>query len=398
MQGQWAPEFLPVYRQFKKNFTERGEVGASLHITVDGETVLDAWGGSVTAAADAAPWKPETLVCVYSCTKGAVAICGHVLASRGLLDFDAPVGDIWPGFAQAGKERATVRMLFNHSVGVPAFREKLPAGTVADWDATIDLIEREAPFWEPGTRNGYHMLTFGWVAGEPVRRLSGKSLGRFFADEVAGPTGAGDDFYIGLPESEEHRVAPVIFFRPDPDEPSAMTDAIKADRKSIPALALLNVGGFNPNDRRYRAAEIGGGGGFATARGLARIYQPLANGGGDLVDADTLSRMGEVSVATECDATLQLPTRFALGFMKSIDNRRRPAGDRDSAVLSSTAFGHVGAGGSIGFADPASRMSFGYAMNRQGPGILLNERGQSLVDAAYRCLGYRTNDPGVWIR
>ena len=146
-----------------------------------------------------------------------------------------------------------MRMLFNHSVGVPAFREKVPAGTVADWDATIDLIEREAPFWEPGTRNGYHMLTFGWVAGEPVRRLSGKSLGRFFADEVAGPTGAGDDFYIGLPESEEHRVAPVIFFRPDPTRPSAMTDAIKADRKSIPALALLNVGGFNPNDRLYRA-------------------------------------------------------------------------------------------------------------------------------------------------
>jgi CubicO group peptidase (beta-lactamase class C family) len=151
-----------------------------------------------------------------------------------------------------------------------------------------------------------------------------------------------------------------------------------------------------------RAAEIGGAGGVSNARGLARIYAPLACGGShgeaSFVDADTLVRMGEISAATNEDATLLVPTRFALGFMKSMDNRRQREGERDSAILSSAAFGHVGAGGSIGFADPEARMSFGYSMNKMGDGVLLNERGQSLVDAAYRSLGYHTNAPGVWTR
>ncbi len=162
----------------------------------------------------------------------------------------------------------------------------------------------------------------------------------------------------------------------------------------------MNSGGFNPNDRACHAAEIGGAGGITNARGLAGMYAPLACGGslGDvtLVDKATLERMGEVSVATNEDATLLIPSRFALGYMKSMDNRRNPNGDPDSVILSSTAFGHVGAGGSIGFADPAARLSVGYSMNRMGAGILLNERGQSLVDATYRALGYSSNASGVW--
>jgi CubicO group peptidase (beta-lactamase class C family) len=172
------------------------------------------------------------------------------------------------------------------------------------------------------------------------------------------------------------------------------------DPKSTQALSLLNGGGFDPNSRECHAAEIGGAGGISNARGLAGIYAPLACGGslGDvkLVEASHLPRMGEVAVATNEDATLLIPSRFALGFMKSMDNRRRARGDRDSAVLSSAAFGHVGAGGSIGFADPVEGLSFGYSMNQMGPGILLNERGQSLVDAAYRTLGYRGSESGVW--
>ncbi|MDH4143600.1 MAG: beta-lactamase family protein [Acidimicrobiia bacterium] len=401
LNGTWKPEFMAVYRAFEENFASRSEVGASLHVTVGGETVVDLWGGTVADPArhpDAAPWQEDTLVTVFSSTKGATAIAGHVLVSRGELDLDAPIGEVWPGFARNGKESATVRMLFDHSVGVPTWRDKVPVGAVTDWDEMVRRLEEEPPFWEPGTRNGYHMLSFGWLVGELVRRTSGRSLGRFFADEVAGPTGAGRDCYIGLPESEHGRVSKVIPFVPDRDSPSAFTAAIRADRDSISAKALLNQGGFNPNDPACWSAEIGGAGGVANGRGLARIYAPLANGGADLVDADTLARMGEVAVATELDATLLLPTRFALGFMKSMDNRRRRRGDRDSVILGSAAFGHVGAGGSIGFADPDCQMSFGYAMNRMGEGILLNDRGQALVDAVYRCLGYRGNASGVWSR
>jgi CubicO group peptidase (beta-lactamase class C family) len=215
---------------------------------------------------------------------------------------------------------------------------------------------------------------------------------------------AGADFWLGLPESEEHRVAPVIPAVPDPDNPSAFTRAIRADRQGIPALALLNQGGFNPNSRAAHAAEIGGAGGLSSGRGLAHLYRRFADASDTgartgAVHADTLGRMATVTSANEADATLGIATRFSLGFMCSMDNRRRPAGyDRESVILGPAAFGHVGAGGSIGFADPTEGLSFGYAMNRMGEGILLNERGQALVDATYRSLGYRSDASGAWRR
>ena len=181
---------------------------------------------------------------------------------------------------------------------------------------------------------------------------------------------------------------------------SAFTEALMGDATSIPALAYFNQGGFSPNSRACRAAEIGGAGAVANGRGLARIYAPFACGGElyghRFVDADTLAAMSEVATASHEDATLLIPTRFGLRFMKSMDNRRAPGVDKSSAILSSAAFGHVGAGGSVGFADPKAGMSFGYAMNAMGPGILMNERGQSLVDAAYLSLGYSSNESGVW--
>jgi CubicO group peptidase (beta-lactamase class C family) len=290
-------------------------------------------------------------------------------------------------------------MLLDHSVGLPAFRTPLRADGCVDWDYMVDMLANEAPFWTPGTRNGYHMINFGWTVGEIVRRVSGKSLGTFFREEVAQPLAA--DFWIGLPEEIESRVAPLISHTPSADELSGeFVQRVTNDPQSISALSLMNTGGFDPNSRACHAAEIGGAGGVSHARGLARIYAPLACGGSldgvQLVDARQLTRMSEVAVATQQDATLLIPTRFSLGFMKSMDNRRRKFGDRDSAILSSAAFGHVGAGGSIGFADPVAGLSFGYTMNRMGPGIMLNPRGQALVDAAYRALGYRSNDAGVW--
>lgn len=380
--GHCHERFGEVRQQFEQNFLERGEVGASLHITVEGETMVDLWGG--TTDADGTAWAEDSLVVVFSCTKGATAACAHLLIDRGQLDLNAHVADYWPEFSVNGKEHATVRMMLNHSVGVPALRERLPDGACQDWDQMVNAIAAEEPWWEPGTRNGYHMLTFGWTVGELVRRASGTSLGSFFAEEIAGPLNA--DFWIGLPPEHEDRAASVHQPKPSWDEMSYFSQVVIDQPKSLQRLALLNTGGFDPNNPLVRRAEIGGAGGLSNGRGLARMYTPLANGGGELFSEAAIARMSEVSVATEQDATLLLPTRFSLGFMKSMDNRRRVDGDRDSAVLSSSAFGHVGAGGSIGFADPEAKMAFGYAMNNMGPGILLNERGQSLVDAAYRAV------------
>jgi CubicO group peptidase (beta-lactamase class C family) len=398
VEGECEPRFMAVADEFERNFRERGEVGASVAVTVEGKTVADLWGGQ---ARDGEAWKRDTVCVVFSCTKGATALCAHVLASRGLLDIEAPVREYWPEFARNGKEDATVRMMLDHSVGVPTFRHALKPKAANDWTYMCERLEAEEAFWKPGTRNGYHMINFGWTVGEIVRRVSGRSLGTFFREAIAGPLGL--EFWIGLPEEVEPRVAPMIPYVREKGEPlSAFELAVVQDRASISALALVNGGGFNTADRESRAAEIGGGGGIANGRALAGMYAPLACGGSlggvKLVDALTLTRMGQVSMATNEDATLMIPTKFALGFMKSMDNRRAPAGRNDSAILSGPAFGHVGAGGSIGFADPEAGMSLGYAMNRMGKGILLNNRGQSLVDAAYRSLGYRTNEGGVWER
>ncbi len=290
-----------------------------------------------------------------------------------------------------------LKMMLDHSVGLPACRTPLRWGGAYDWDYMVDVLANEEPFWKPGIRNGYHMINFGWTVGEIVRCVSGSSLGTFFRAQVARPLGI--DFWIGLPEEREARVAPMMMFTPEAGERlTEFTQAIFGDPQSIPALSLLNGGGFDPNSREGHAAEIGGAGGISNARGLAGLYAPLAEGGGQLVDRKQLTRMGEVAMATNEDATLLIPTRFALGFMKSMDNRKRAHGDRDSVILSAAAFGHVGAGGSIGSADPREGLASGYSMNRMGYGVLLNERGQSLVDAAYRALGYQSNASGVWTR
>jgi len=397
--------FEQVAEAFQKNFDAKGEVGASVCLTVGGETVVDLWGGTADQKTGA-PWTKDTVSIVFSCTKGATALCAHVLASRGKLDLDAPISELWPEFAKNGKERATTRMMLDHSVGLPALRAKVKDNGPYEWDHMTGLLAEEAPFWEPGTRNGYHGFTFGWTVGEMVRRAAGVSLGTFFQNEIAKPLGL--DFWIGLPEAIEPRVAPIIpfIYKPEQAKTPFMID-LATKKESPAALFFFNVGAWRTggaNTRAGRAAEIGAANGVTNARGLAGMYAPLAQGGGELVDGKTLARMGEVSMATHDDATLRIPTRFALGFMKSMDNRKRSVGaklfgpDVDSVIMSSAAFGHVGAGGSLGFADPAAGLSFGYTMNRMGPGLLMNERGQALVDAAYLSLGYTNKDGGVWVK
>ena len=399
--GKCNPRFECVHQEFERNFRERGEVGASVCVTLDGETVVDLWGG--TADIDTGePWKEDTVSVVFSSTKGATALCAHILASRGLLDIDAPVVKYWPEFGQAGKENITVKMLLNHQAGLPHVRRPLPQGALYDWDIMVHALEEQEPFWEPGTRHGYQFVVFGWLIGEVVKRVSGKSLGRFFQDEVAGPLGL--DFWIGLPEEIESRVSKVIMFDPQEMMDTPFGQAM-VDPNSIPGLCIANDGGVwlaGIDARAFHAAEIGGAGGITNARGLAGMYAPLACGGSlkgvDLVDGDTLARMSAVSSATNQDMTLLMPARLSLGYWKSVDNRRRPPGMQDSVILSEDAFCHPGMGGSIGFADPRERISFGYVMNKMGAGVGLNPRGQSLVDAAYISLGFRSNASGSWLR
>ncbi len=401
VEGICDPQFSNVADAFVDNFVRRDEVGASVCVTLDGETVVDLWGGLADPSTKA-PWREDTISTVYSCTKGATALCAHVLAARGQLDIDAPVTDYWPEYGTKGKDKTTVRMMLDHTAGVPVNRGKLKKGGFHDWDYMANKLANERPFWEPGTRSSYHAITFGWTVGEPVRRISDKSLGTFFQDEIAGPLGI--DFWIGLPEEKEHQVAPLIPPDAAPEGGDPMFLAFLADPKSVPGRILTSItADLSPGChlRADRAAEIGGANGTTNGRGLAGMYAPLACGGSlrgvELVDEDTLVRMSTTCAATLKDGSLQLPVRFAPGYMKSMDNRRNFPGDF-SCLMGVDAFGHVGYGGSVGLADPACRMSFGYSMNRMGAGILLNERGQSLVDAVYRALGYRSNASGAWIK
>ena len=393
--GCYDPKFEPVISEFIRNFEEREEQGASLCFNINGETVVDVWGGRRHPKQDE-DWQEGTLSVVHSVTKAAVSMCAHILIAEGKLDIRARVTDYWPEFGQNGKEDVTVEMMLNHSVGLSAIHNPLPEGAFLDFDLMAETLAREEPWWKPGARHGYQMATYGWTVGELVRRASGRSLGQFFRERLGDPLGL--DFYIGLPEAEHHRVARMMRWAPGKGDPlSPFTLALLQSKSSLQSVALLNNGKFKTDAPESYACEYGAGGGIANARGIAGMFAPFANGGDDLVDRITLERMSATSVAGE-DVTLLLPTRFSLGFMLSMDNRHREAGALETIIMGKHAFGHAGAGGSVGFADTECHLGFGYNMNRMGAGILLNERGQSLIDQTYRCLGYTTDEPGFWIR
>lgn len=394
--GTCDDRFLPLLDEFVRNFHERGEHGASVCLTIEGETVVDLWGGQLHPKQDA-PWQSDTISVVHSVTKAAVSLCAHLLIQEGKLALHAPVSNYWPEFGCQGKESVTVEMMLNHSAGLAALRETVKDGGFLDWHYMANLLAEQSPLWAPGTRNGYHMSTYGWTVGELVRRASGMSLGDYFRSRIAEPLGI--DFHIGLPDAEHHRVARMMRWTPKKGDPvSPYTKALLQSKDSLQYMALLNNGKFKTDDPASYRAQFGAGGGIANARAIAGLFSPLANGGGDLFDRVSIERMSAVSTATGEDITLMSPTRFSLGFMLSMDNRHRPTGELETIILGKHAFGHAGAGGSVGFADTECHLGFGYSMNKMGAGILLNERGQSLVDQTYRCLGYSNNAPGYWIR
>ena len=397
IEGYCDRAFSAVAEAFVANFTAHDEVGASVAVTIEGRTVVDLWGGR--RARNGAAWERDTVATVYSATKGALALCAHMLADRGLLSLDAKIADYWPEFACAGKEDATVVMTLDHSVGVPHVREPVALGGFYDYDAMVARVAAEPAFWAPGSRLGYHAITMAWTVGELIRRAGGQRLGGFFQEHVAGPLGL--EFWIGMPAALHGRISPMIAAVPDPAwMGTRFVQAALAKVASPTQLFMRDFLLVDANSTACHAAEIGSANGLANGRALAGMYAPLANGGSingtRLVSADTLARMARTSMASHEDATLLAPMRFSAGYMKAIDNRRTAGTVNSSLLIAASAFGHVGAGGSLGFADPHCRLSFGYAMNRMGTGLLLNPRGQALVDATYGALGYRSNSSGAW--
>lgn len=398
--GYVAPAFRPVFDEFVRNFKERGEIGASVAITHKGLPVLEAWGGfaDTLATAPSRPWQRDTLTVLFSSTKGATALCAHLLAAQGQLDLNDKVSKYWPEFGANGKQDITVRMLLDHSAGLPVLRDPVPAKGWMDWSYMTARLAAEAPWWEPGSTQGYHPVTFGWLVGEVVRRVSGVSLGSYFAREVAAPLGL--DFYIGAPASVHSRISPLMT---NSDVTQDRFTLALADPTGLQAL-VWNMGDYfsRINEPDFWQAEVPAINGIASAQALAGMYAPLANDGStwertQFLPTSYAERMGLVQTASHSDRTLLIRTRMGLGYWNSIDNRDQP-GVNLSFLLGRDAFGHPGFGGSFGMADPQANLSIGYTMNRMGSSIALNERGQSLIDAAYQALGYTSNSHGVWLK
>lgn len=396
--GRVAPGFEAVAEAFCANFTERAEAGAAVHAQHRGREVVSLSGGRIASPADAAPrfWSDDTICVIFSATKPATALCMHLLSQRGEVDLDVPVGAVWPAFAAQGKEQITLRMVLDHSAGIPVLCEPLKTDCLCDHAYMAERLAAATPVFAPGRTTAYHPVTGGFILAEVMRRVDGRSLGRFFAEEIAEPLGL--DFWIGLPDALEARVAPIRHFVPQKGGGSTPFGEALRDPGSPQSRFFFNHGDWmakGVNTRAGRRAEIGAASGVTNARNLAALFEAMRPDGLLGLDVETVASFAQATSATHRDGMLLQPTRFGPGFMLRMDNRggpgRAPRGD--SFLIPPQAFGHVGAGGSFGFRDPVADLSMAYTMTQMGPGFLLNPRGQTLIDAAYRCISAATPQP-----
>jgi CubicO group peptidase (beta-lactamase class C family) len=369
--------FGPVRSAFAENFASRGETGGALCVTVDGRVVADLWGGW-SDADRRVPWRHDTLVNMFSVTKALIALLAVRLTSDGLLDTDAPVTRYWPEFGAAGKDVVTLRQLLSHQAGLPAVRTTLPPAAMLDWRLMTTTLAGQAPWWEPGTAHGYHVNTFGFLVGEVLRRASASSVGALLRQEVAGPLGA--DVHIGLHRREHGRVAD--FSWPAASPRDSLPDL--GDEQLMEFNAYYNPAGLSGagvvNTAAWREAEVPSANGHGTARGVSRIYTALAAGGtadGVQVVAREVLAAATAEQVYGPDLILHRRTRFGLGFQ--LTQPERPIGPNSGA------FGHFGAGGSLGFCDPQAGVAFGYVTGEMGP-RWQNPRNRALMDALYSCL------------
>lgn len=385
VQGFVEPGFGKVAEAFERNFTDHGELGAGFALYADGRQVVDIWGG-VADRSSGRPWTDETLQLVFSSTKGAAALCVARLVGEGRLSYADKVAQHWPEFAAEGKEGITVEQLMSHQAGLIAVDQRLSFDELMAVTPIVEALAAQRPLWEPGTAHGYHAITFGWLAAELVRRVDGRSLGQYFADEIAGPLGL--DFWIGLPESEEHRVSTIELAPP----PASAEELAKAAAVLGPgtngyrALSLDGVLRMMPenhfNTRAVHATEMPGANGITNAGSLARMYAATIgevdtpSGPVRVLPAELVDEVRAERVHGP-DLTLVEPTRFGAGFW--LDEPSTP-------MIQEGSFGHPGAGGSLGYANPELGIGYGYVMNQMWAGLTGNPKSRALNDAVLASL------------
>jgi CubicO group peptidase (beta-lactamase class C family) len=394
VQGSCDARFAPLREALRENFADRGELGAAVAVVLEGKLVVDLWGGWAEEARTR-PWERDTLVDGFSVGKGLVALCALHLAERGGLDLDAPVARLWPEFAAAGKEAVTTRTVLAHRAGLPAIGRPLPAEAMFDWELMTAALAEQEPWWEPGSAHGYHVNTFGFLVGEIVRRAAGVGIAEYLEREIAAPLGA--EFRFGLSPREQARAADFTFAAETMEASEEKRAAATVDDRAGAAIderrrLMLERAYWNPpgisgtegtvNTPAWRAAVIPSANGHGTARGVAAIYAALVAdaealpgrpGSRRLLGAAALGEaITEASAGT--DAVLGRPSRFGLGFQ--LTEPERPLGPNPRA------FGHFGAGGSLGFADPDAGLGFAYLMNRGGP-RWRSPRNRALLDALF---------------
>jgi CubicO group peptidase (beta-lactamase class C family) len=391
-----------VREALAENLAHRGELGAAVAVSVDGRTVVDLWCGWADADRSRA-WRRDTIVNVFSVGKALAGLCVLILVSRGLLDLEEPVSRRWPEFAAAGKEQITVRQALSHQAGVAAIGRDLPEGALYNWGQITDALAAQQPWWTPGAGHGYHVHTFGFLAGELVRRVTGERIGSFLRREIAGALGAEVSF--GLARRERARRAEYVFDLSRAAHAFNLSQAAHALNLSQAAHALApspTAGAEHPrgaavdtrlreraylnppgatgigtvNTAAWQDAELPSANLHADARGIARVYGALLSDAQSIIDRDVLQQATTEAAGGE-DLVLGRPSRFGLGFQ--LTQPERPLGPNAGS------FGHFGAGGSVGFADPRARLAFAYVMNRGGP-QWRDPRNRALIDAVYQAL------------
>lgn len=386
VQGSVAMGWEPVREAFAANLASGEEVGCGVSVYHRGRKVVDLWGGHFDEARTQ-PYAEDTLQLVFSTTKGIAAIAVAMCVERGLLSYDEKVSTYWPEFAQVGKGEATVAQLLSHQCGLYTVDGDITLAEALDWSTITARLAATAPRWEIGSAHGYHALTYGWLAGELVRRVDGRSVGRFVQDEIVSPVGG--ELWIGLPESEERRVSPMIGSLAGDDDPS-MDPAVKAMMEQFmgpnspggQALSLNGAfsvdGAFNRRD--VHAAEIPAANAITNAPTLARIYAATigdVDGVRLLKKPETVERARTtVTPPGEPDTCLIMPTTFGMGFMTH---------GMFTPYAGPGSFGHPGAGGSVAFAHPERNLAFAYVMNQMATNLANDRRAQSLTDAAAAC-------------
>ncbi|WP_236232846.1 serine hydrolase domain-containing protein [Pseudomonas tohonis] len=378
-QGYFDLRFEKVRDQFAALFDDPQERGAALCVQVGGETVLDLWAGVADKDGQEA-WQTDTLLNLFSCTKTFTAVAALQLVGEGKLELDVPVARYWPEFAAAGKERITLRQLLSHRAGLPAIRQPLPAEALYDWQAMTTALAAEEPWWTPGEEHGYAPITYGWLAGEVIRLADGRGPGESIAARIACPLGL--DFHVGLDDAEFHRVAHIARAKGNMGDASAqrLLKCMMSEPTALSTRAFTNPPSImtSTNKPEWRRMQQPAANGHGNARSLAGFYAGLLDG--QLLDSALLAELTREHALGD-DRTLLTRTRFGLGCMLD-----QPDVANATYGMGRLAFGHPGAGGSIGFADPEREVAFGFVTNTLGPYVLMDPRAQLLARTFAGCL------------